>query len=366
VAGDAAEVLAGDVGRQAGDALHVVAVVLAGHRARADRGHVAQQEARAPGALDGDGLDLADRIHDGVGDLDLHLVADAGLGVGPVAGHDEAARRGGRNQGPGDLRDADAAEAGPLAVDLDGESGDDGAAGEHDTVATDIEGIAGGSGADKLTGNAAANAIRGGAGDDLIDGLGGADELLGESGDDTLVSLDGVADVDDCGDGTDTTVADTFDARTGCELPVPPPAPDAGTTGGATGTTAGTTEGTSAVPTESSATPATGPLVRIGPAQLRLDRRGRAPLRVGCPESAAQLCAGTLSLRGKARSYGSRGFSIATGRTAIVRVRPARRLRRALAREPVRVRAVANVRDAASIPRESRRTVTLIARSRGR
>ena len=35
--------------------------------------------------MDRDGLDLVDRIHDLVRDLDLNLVTDAGLGVGPVS-----------------------------------------------------------------------------------------------------------------------------------------------------------------------------------------------------------------------------------------------------------------------------------------
>jgi len=252
----------------------------------------------------------------------------------------------------------------PVAVDLDGEQADDGAAGEHDTIATDIEGIAGGSGFDELTGNASANVIRGGPGDDLIDGLGGPDELFGEAGDDTLASLDGGPDSDDCGDGTDTTVADPLDARTACELPAPPPPPDAGSTGGATGTTGttgttgGTTEGMPEAPAEGTATAATGSPVRIGPSRLRLGRRGAVRPRVGCPETAAQSCTGTLKLRGKGRRYGRTSFSIAAGRTAVVPIRIARSLRRA--HRTLRLRLIASVRDYASAPRESRRTVTVI------
>ena len=63
----------------------------------------------------------------------------------------------------------------------------DGAAGEADNVAFDIEAILGGAGNDTLTGNAAANALYGGAGNDSLNGQGNADTLRGEVGDDTLV-----------------------------------------------------------------------------------------------------------------------------------------------------------------------------------
>src|SRR5208337_3463767 len=113
------QVLTRDVSGQAHDTLHVVAVVLAGHGPRADFGHVAEQQRIAAGPLDRDRLDLGDRVHDLVGDLDLHLVADACLGVGPVVRDNEAARRGRRYQGARDLGYGDVAEAGLLAVDLD-------------------------------------------------------------------------------------------------------------------------------------------------------------------------------------------------------------------------------------------------------
>ena len=58
LAGDPAQVLAGDVRRQADHALHVVAVVLARHRPRADRGDVAEQERLGARPLDRDRLDL--------------------------------------------------------------------------------------------------------------------------------------------------------------------------------------------------------------------------------------------------------------------------------------------------------------------
>jgi Ca2+-binding RTX toxin-like protein len=269
--------------------------------------------------------------------------------------------------GPGDDTVSYAGYAGPVTVDLDGEIADDGLEAENDTVGADVERIVGGSGADKLTGNASANVIRGDEGGDLIDGLGGSDELFGEGGDDTLSSQDGLADADDCGPGTDTTVADPLDTRVACELPAPPagggdtgsggsaPASGGGTSG-AGGTTGDGGAGT--VP----ARPA-GPLVRIGPSRLRLDRRGYARLRVSCPATANRRCMGTLRitrrLSGKTRTHGIRPFSIAAGRTATVRVRVTRALRRTLRLKSIRVRAMATARDAVSASRTSQRTVTL-------
>jgi uncharacterized repeat protein (TIGR01451 family) len=68
----------------------------------------------------------------------------------------------------------------PVTVDLDGEVGDDGGSGEHDTVGADVEDLAGGDAGDTLTGNAEANTIIGDPGQDTISGLGGDDTLLGD------------------------------------------------------------------------------------------------------------------------------------------------------------------------------------------
>jgi Ca2+-binding RTX toxin-like protein len=87
----------------------------------------------------------------------------------------------------------------PVTVDLDGQKGDDGQAGEKDTVGADVEDIWGGYGNDRLTGNASANlirggsgrdVIRGGAGNDTLDGEDDPDALYGEAGDDHLSGLD--------------------------------------------------------------------------------------------------------------------------------------------------------------------------------
>ena len=60
VARHPAQVFARDVGTEADGPFHVIAVVLARHRAGADLGHVAQEQRVAPGALDRDRLDLVD------------------------------------------------------------------------------------------------------------------------------------------------------------------------------------------------------------------------------------------------------------------------------------------------------------------
>ena len=54
-------------------------------------------------------------------------------------------------------------------------------------IGVTIENAIGGSGADTIIGNAAANVLRGGAGNDVIDGNGGADSLYGGTGADRFV-----------------------------------------------------------------------------------------------------------------------------------------------------------------------------------
>jgi Ca2+-binding RTX toxin-like protein len=89
-----------------------------------------------------------------------------------------------------------------LNVSLDGNA-DDGAAGEGDNVAEDVERVHGGSGDDTLTGSSASNILAGGAGNDTISGGGGGDALDGGPGDDTI-SGDAGDDRANGGDGNDT------------------------------------------------------------------------------------------------------------------------------------------------------------------
>ncbi|SDK42765.1 Hemolysin-type calcium-binding repeat-containing protein [Cryobacterium psychrotolerans] len=81
-----------------------------------------------------------------------------------------------------------------VTADLDGVIGDDGVLGEKDTIRTDVEHIAGGSGSDRLTGNSGNNTMSGGTGNDTISGGYGNDTMVGQGG----------ADVFYGGAGTDT------------------------------------------------------------------------------------------------------------------------------------------------------------------
>ena len=106
--------------------------------------------------------------------------------------------------------------AAPLTIDLDGVAGDDGAPSEGDSVGADVEGIWGGTGADRLTGNVEDNLLDGGLGADTLRGLGGFDladyrDRLGA----VSVDLDGrVGDDGESGEG-DTVASDVEDVTGG-------------------------------------------------------------------------------------------------------------------------------------------------------
>jgi Ca2+-binding RTX toxin-like protein len=74
----------------------------------------------------------------------------------------------------------------PVVADPDGARGDDGEAGESDTIQPDVEKLRGGQGDDLLLGSAADNELSGGVGDDTLVGNGGSDALYGEAGRDWL------------------------------------------------------------------------------------------------------------------------------------------------------------------------------------
>ena len=96
-----------------------------------------------------------------------------------------------------------------VVADLDGAIGDDGAPGEGDTIASDVEGINGGWGDDTLTGNGNANVLDGRWGNDTLIGLAGNDTLIGRSEADTF---DGGLNTDSC-----DYVAGVDVSETGCE-----------------------------------------------------------------------------------------------------------------------------------------------------
>lgn len=142
--------------------------------------------------------------------------------------------------------------SGDIRADLAGDR-DDGAPGERDRIAGDIEELTGGSGDDLLVGNAKSNRLVTGAGSDLAIGRGGGDGLTGDesstpddpgdrliagagpdvitggpgpdriaagpgwdsvsggAGEDRVDLRDGARDDVECGDGADALILDGFD-----------------------------------------------------------------------------------------------------------------------------------------------------------
>jgi hypothetical protein len=145
-----------------------------------------------------------DRISGGTGDD--QLIGDAGADT--------------LNGGAGaDTVDYSAVSA-PLTITIDGRA-NDGAAGERDTVALDVENVIGGSGSDSITGSSAANDLDGGTGNDTITGGGGDDAIDGGTGNDTIGggagndTLDGESGIDqvDGGTGTNTCFWEPRESR---------------------------------------------------------------------------------------------------------------------------------------------------------
>ncbi|MCO8274550.1 hypothetical protein M1L60_28525 [Actinoplanes sp. TRM 88003] len=84
-----------------------------------------------------------------------------------------------------------------ITADADGVKGDDGAAGEGDTIQTPMSHIWSGSGNDRLTGTSGAETLKGGPGNDTISAGAGDDFLWGEAG---IDNLDAGAGYDFCND----------------------------------------------------------------------------------------------------------------------------------------------------------------------
>jgi Ca2+-binding RTX toxin-like protein len=82
-------------------------------------------------------------------------------------------------------------------------------------------------GADSFVGGVGQDVVDGGPGNDTLNAGDGADVVRGGDGNDTLSARDGTPDVIDCGEGTDSVVADRVDVVSGCET-VSLPAPDTG------------------------------------------------------------------------------------------------------------------------------------------
>jgi len=88
-----------------------------------------------------------------------------------------------------------------------------------------------GNGADTVRSGPGTDDLHSGGGNDTVDPGPGADVVRAVRGNDTVGARDGSVDLVDCGDGTDTVVADAVDVLTGCEL-VSVPAPETGKVSG--------------------------------------------------------------------------------------------------------------------------------------
>jgi hypothetical protein len=175
----------------------------------------------------GDGSDLV--VSGGEGNDDVN----GGNGDDVVSGDDDAVNAvstpGSDVIAGGAGRDRVKYDSSPqgVTVDLDGETGDDGAPGEGDTVAADVEDIRGSWHDDTLTGSDGPNLLDGYLGDDVLIGGGGQDDVRGFTGNDELWLRDGGQDSGDCYSGSDRAIVDPEDTLTACEvveLPAVPPA----------------------------------------------------------------------------------------------------------------------------------------------
>jgi Ca2+-binding RTX toxin-like protein len=208
----------------------------------------------------------------------------------------------------------------PISASIDGVA-NDGEAGEGDNIATDVEGLVGGSAGDTLIGSNAANVLTGGAGDDTISGLGGddtidggpgADHIDGGAGADTIKARDGEADTIACGSEVDSVVADSTDSVAGdCE--------NVDASGGAaTGTGSATGPGAAGAP--GSGLPGTviqPPAVKIATTVATLSASGDLALTLACPKDVFEGCDGTISLEVDLGGAGAKKLSIARRRKLV-------------------------------------------------
>jgi Ca2+-binding RTX toxin-like protein len=178
-------------------------------------------------------------------------------------------------------------------VTLNGGAGNDGEAGEGDTIASDVEGAFGGLGNDTLAGNAANGVLLGFEGNDKLSDSGGTDRLDAGAGDDEIDSVDGAADVDVCGPGADKVTSDPIDSvDADCFAASTPGSPPASGSGSAKPPT------TPVAPIDHVA-PTASLVVRKGQ-RLRNLRSGGLKLTIESSESASM--AGTLTAESSTRT----------------------------------------------------------------
>jgi hypothetical protein len=226
------------------------------------------------------------------------------------------------------------ADSPSLSVSLDNVANDGGLGTFASNVKNDIENVTGGGGTNSLTGSSASNTLIGGPKPDVLQDGSGNDHLIGNAGNDLLKGgagadvLDGglgndqlnggpdndflqIRDGDPeraitCGDGVDSVSMDLRDtAPPDCEQ-IDQGAVDEG------------------------------PNVGISTSTLKLDRQGRARLKLTCPRK-VRRCAGRISLElfhgqalPSAVAAGATRYTIRKGKSKLVEVRLSRSDRRAL------------------------------------
>jgi Ca2+-binding RTX toxin-like protein len=247
----------------------------------------------------------ADYLYGGVGVFDDEL--DGGYGADFMSA------------GPGSDHVSYASRINSVSITIGAGNGDDGEAGEGDTVDQTIERVTGGTKADTLVGSDVANVLKGGAGGDTIEGLGGADQLFGQAGGDTMKAVDSIQDAVDCGADADTVQADAIDTLTACETVQVPMGPGNGGQGNGG-------QGNGGQPQAQAA----GPKVGLALASSRVTKGGSARIRITCPKSAKAFCQGTLRLSRSGRRVGSKAFTVKAGRSAVVSVKVAFSARKAM------------------------------------
>ena len=203
-------------------------------------------------------------------------------------------------------------------VSLDGAPGD-GDGTENENLPGDVENVTGGAGNDTLRGSGAANVLEGGE---------GTDSFQAGAGDDQVNARDSRSEVVVCGAGADTVSADhDDDTANDCE-----------------------TVDRSAAPDPGSSPPATAPTPTFSTRPVQVSTSGKAPLKLKCPKKAARRCKGTVTLefeeyvksdrklpvaarrtkRKRRFRVARKSFSIAAGKTAVVKLKLNRRGRRGM------------------------------------
>lgn len=224
------------------------------------------------------------------------------------------------------------ADAPSLSVSLDNVANDGTTGASLGNVKNDIENVTGGGGTNQLTGSSSANTLTGGPKVDILQGGLGNDHLIGNAGNDTLRGGPGADTIDgglgadqfdggpdndvlqmrdgeperasSCGDGVDFVSIDLRDsAPPDCEQI------DQGAVN-------------------------EGPNVGISTRTLKVDRQGRATVKLACPRK-VRRCAGRLTLelfRGQAARSAAGGtrYAIRKGKSKLVAVHLSGADRRAL------------------------------------